>query len=226
MAEDDERPRRQTEHGEYDVSRMLALSDGIFAIAMTLLVLNIPLPPEQLPQHTDAALLAALQHIQGNVFVFALSFVLVGVNWMRHRQLLRGVVRTDGVLVSCNLLMLLLVCVVPFTTGVLSRHGDLPLGASLYAANMALIVTAGLALRARAWTSDLFGRRPEPAEMRGSVIDSLVAAGVFVASIPVAFVSPTAAELLWLVQILTVAVRQRLTVAVRRRLTGARRGAR
>jgi uncharacterized membrane protein len=216
MAEDDD--RRRSEHGEYDVGRMLALSDGVFAIAMTLLVLNIPLPPEQLPQHTNAALLAALQHVKGNVLVFAFSFVLVGVNWMRHRQLLRGVVRTDGLLVWCNLLLLLLVCVVPFTTGVLSRHGDLPLGAILYAANMALIVLAGLALRARAWTSDLFGRRPEPAEMRGSVIDSLAAAGVFVASIPVAFVNPTAAELLWLVQILTVAVRQRLT--------GARRSAR
>lgn len=216
MAEDDE--RRRSEHSEYDVGRMLSLSDGVFAIAMTLLVLNIPLPPEQLPQHTNAALLAALQDIKGNVFVFAFSFVLVGVNWMRHRQLLRGVVRTDGLLVWCNLLMLLLVCVVPFTTGVLSRHGDLALGAILYAANMALIVVAGLALRARAWTSDLFGRRPPPAEMRGSVIDSLVAAGVFVASIPVAFVNPTAAELLWLAQILTVVVRQRLI--------GARRSAR
>lgn len=217
MAEDDEGRRRRSEDGEYNVRRMLTLSDGVFAIAMTLLVLNLSVP-EQLPHHTNAALLAALNSIKGHVFAFALSFVLVGVNWMRHRQLLRGVVRTDNLLVWCNLLMLLLVCVVPFTTGVLSNHGDLAIGASLYAANMALIAVAGLGLRARAWSADLFARRPEPAEMRGSVIDSLFAAGVFLASIPVAFLSPTAAEVLWLVQI--------LTVAMRRHLTGARRGAR
>lgn len=217
MAEDDENRRRRGEHGAYDVGRLLALSDGVFAIAMTLLVLNIPVP--DLPSHTtNAALLAALNNISGNVLAFALSFVLVGVNWMRHRQLLRGVVRTDGPLVWCNLLMLLLVCVVPFTTGVLSRYGDLPTGAILYAANMALMAVAGLALRARAWTADLFGRRPEAADMRASVIESLVAAGVFLASIPVAILSPMAAELFWLTQI--------VVPVWRRRLTAARRGAR
>ena len=81
MAEDDEGGRRgQDDLPAYDVGRLLALSDGVFAIAMTLLVLGIPVPHlAQQATATDSELLGVLEGIAGNVGTFALSFVLVGV---------------------------------------------------------------------------------------------------------------------------------------------------
>jgi len=121
VAEDEQhRPRR---HG-YDVSRLLALSDGVFAIAMTLLVLDIPAPGSL---HSDAELLQALRRVMPNVLTFGLSFALVALYWIGHRRLFRDVARTSAFLVQLNVLLLLLVCLVPFTAGVLTAGAGLAL---------------------------------------------------------------------------------------------------
>src|SRR5262245_35115433 len=110
MAEDDERRQQVVDHDQYEVGRLLALSDGVFAIAMTLLVLGIPVHP--LTDPSDTELQGALRNVLPDVGSFALSFLLVGTYWMAHRRLLKGVVRTDARLVWLNLFMLLLVCMV------------------------------------------------------------------------------------------------------------------
>src|SRR5438105_426474 len=112
MAEDDEGRQGRHHQHEYDVGRVLALSDGVFAIAMTLLVLGIPVPQFNQPI-SDARLLSALDDIQPQLLSFGLSFLLVGVYWVGHRRLFRGLVRTDAWLVWLNLFMLLFVCLVP-----------------------------------------------------------------------------------------------------------------
>jgi uncharacterized membrane protein len=202
MAEEDESRRTRDErqdHGEYDVGRLLALSDGVFAIAMTLLVLDIPVP-QLIASNSDAALLAALGSLYRPMLAFVLSFLLVGVTWLRHRVMLRGLARTDARLAWINLLMLLLVCLVPFTTAVLSRYGNLATAVILYAANMALLGLGGLGLRWRVWAGGQLKVPPTPAERRSAVLDSLMGVAMFAASIPVALVSPTAAEASWLAQ--------------------------
>jgi len=174
MAEEDEarRQRAGQDHAEYDVGRLLALSDGVFAIAMTLLVLDIPVP-SRIAANSD------------------------GLTWLRHRSMLRGLARTDGGLAWINLLMLLLVCLVPFTAAVLSRHGDLATAVILYAANMALVGVAGLGLRWRCWHGALLRTPLTSAERRTATLDSLLSIGVFGVSMPIALFSPTAAEAVW-----------------------------
>jgi len=203
MAEEDESRRQGREgeragqaHGEYDVGRLLALSDGVFAIAMTLLVLDIPVP-SRITANSDAALQAALRSLYAPVLAFVLSFLLVGLTWLRHRSMLRGLARTDGGLAWINLLMLLLVCLVPFTAAVLSRHGDLATAVVLYAANMALVGVAGLGLRWRCWHGGLLRTPLTTAERRTAMLDSLLSIGVFGVSMPIALFSPTAAEAVW-----------------------------
>lgn len=157
---------------QYQVGRLLALSDGVFAIAMTLLVLGIPVP--QLANPSDADLQAALRTALPAVGSFALSFVLVGVYWMGHRRLLNGVVRTDVRLTWLNLLMLLLVCIVPFTAALLSRYGNLATAVILYATNLALLGLLSLALRLQSWL--LVTEPPSRREREGTIIISLVGA--------------------------------------------------
>jgi uncharacterized membrane protein len=196
MAEEDEHGPELAGRDSYDVGRFLALSDGVFAIAMTLLVLGIPVP-QHIPG-TDRDLLAALQQLEPNAAAFALSFVLVGLYWTNHRRFLRGLVRIDGTLLLLNLLILLLVCVVPFTAGVLSHYGFLTTAVVLYASNLVLLGLANTALQVRTWRGHLVASTPGRAERRGALTRSLIGVAIFGLSIPIAFWSPTVAEWSWL----------------------------
>jgi len=194
MAEDDERRQQVVDHDQYEVGRLLALSDGVFAIAMTLLVLGIPVP--QLTNPSDTDLQGALRNVLPDVGSFALSFLLVGMYWMAHRRLLKGVVRTDARLIWLNLLMLLLVCMVPFTAAVLSRYGSLATAVIIYAANLALLGLSSLVLRLQSWL--LLSVPPSRREREGTLIISLVGVAVFAISIPIALWSPSLGEYSWL----------------------------
>jgi len=201
MAEDDEARQRRGGHDAYDVGRLLALSDGVFAIAMTLLVLTIPVPQLSQPV-SDVDLQGALRNMQGPLYSFALSFVLVGVYWMGHRRLLRDVVRTDGLLVWLNLFMLLLVCLVPFTAGVLSLYGNLATAVVVYAANLGLLGVLSLALRLQSWRGNLLSVPLSQGDRRVAVIDAVLSVAVFAASIPIALWRPDVAEYSWLALLL------------------------
>jgi uncharacterized membrane protein len=100
------------------LGRVEAFSDGVFAFAATLLVLGIRIPR---PGDADAA--AGLQRLLTDQWpsyvAFGLSFVNVGIVWTNHHAMFKHFVRTDRVVVSLNLLLLMLVAFVPVTTGVL-----------------------------------------------------------------------------------------------------------
>lgn len=198
MAEQDEAllGYAKEEDDRYLIGRLLALSDGVFAIAMTLLVLDIPLP--RLAHYTNADLLAALQELLPNVASFALSFTLVGVYWLTHRGLLRGVARTDTRLVLLNLVMLILVCVVPFTAGVLSRYGSLATAVILYASNVGLLGVMAVLIQLHLSHRRLLAPFPGTDQRRLALVAGAVSAGIFAASIPLALISPTVAEFSWL----------------------------
>jgi uncharacterized membrane protein len=213
MAEEDEHRSEVAGRDDYDVGRFLALSDGVFAIAMTLLVLGLPVPQVH---HTDRDLLAALQRLEPNAAAFALSFVLVGLYWANHRRFLRGLVRIDGILVLLNLLILLLVCVVPFTTGLLSRYGELPTAVVVYASNLVLLGLANTALQVQTWRGRLVAGIPGRRQRAEALTLSLLSVAVFAVSIPIAILSPTRAEQSWLALALIGPVR-RLVPHLRRR---------
>jgi uncharacterized membrane protein len=105
----------------YDVGRLLAFSDGVFAIAITLLVLSIPVPNSTGKAAEAAQLSGALVGQYRELLGFALSFVLVGAQWILHHQLLRRLTSCDARILWLNLLILLGICLVPF---VLARVVD------------------------------------------------------------------------------------------------------
>ncbi len=184
---------------QYEVGRLLAFSDGVFAIAITLLVLSIPVP--DLPDPSNAALREALVRLLPNLFAFLLSFAIVGRYWSIHRQLLGALVRADRRVVGLNLGILLTICLVPFSSGLLTRYGNVPIAVQVYAANVALIgiVFGGLRFY-------LSGRRElaDQATLKeqSNTERTLLAPAIFLVSIPIAFWSPLAAELSWLSLIL------------------------
>ena len=106
---------------EEEEQRIEAFSDGVFAIAITLLILEIRLPPgEKFP--TNIALLSAIGALWPSFLAFILSFVVVLMIWINHRELFRLVRGVDHKLMWANGSLLLMVVFVPFPTAVLAQY--------------------------------------------------------------------------------------------------------
>src|SRR5690606_5136917 len=108
--------------------RLEFFSDAVFAIAMTLLVIDIAVPDVS-PEKLDGALLDLLPKI----FAYALSFAVIAVNWRAHFRRFRMITGYDRRLLSLNLLLLFFIAFLPFPTSLLSEYGGVTSAVVLYA---------------------------------------------------------------------------------------------
>jgi uncharacterized membrane protein len=115
------------------LARLLTLADGIFAIAMTLLALDLVVPTNIGEHPSDQMLRQALAHNSDSYLSFLLSFYVIATLWMRHRRLMRSVVTLHPVMVRDTLVLLLIVAAMPFFTSLLGRYGSVPIALALYA---------------------------------------------------------------------------------------------
>jgi uncharacterized membrane protein len=184
--------------GELEFERVVFFSDAVFAIAVTLLVINIrvPVPPG------GAATLGQFGHglstQTGRILSWALSFYVVARYWVAHHTMFRFVTRFDRRLVTLNLLFLACVAFLPYGTAVLGAWGDTRPGAAFYALSMA---TAGLTQSA-VWFHAIRGGLTVPRLDRGlgnAYLRTLLQPpAIFLLSIPVALlVRPAAAWGMW-----------------------------
>lgn len=135
--------------GRQDIARLLALTDGVFAIAITLLVLELRVPPtNELDPDGPWKAAARLLSLWPSLLGYVLSFVGIGIMWHNHCVLFRYLVRANHALMSLNTLLLMLVAFVPFATAMLAEY--LPYG-GLLARTGALIYNATLTLTALAY---------------------------------------------------------------------------
>lgn len=109
-------------------SRIEALTDGVFAIAMTILVLELAIP-NFIGTHAggEGAPRNFVEMIP-EFYVYALGFVVLGIYWILHRFMFHFIKRSDGVLVWLNILFLMFAAAVPFTTAVLRVNKSLTPG--------------------------------------------------------------------------------------------------
>ncbi len=130
---------------EYPKARIDSLTDGIFSVGMTLLVLDVDLPADFRPADSSQ-LLRGLVEILPKMVPYALSFAVVGVFWLSNLRLRRGYETVGNNFAWMNIAYLFLITFVPFSTIVLGRYGNLAPAIWLYAGNLALIGFASLAL--------------------------------------------------------------------------------
>lgn len=100
-----------------DAARLEAFSDGVFAIAVTLLILDV-----RVDQHAGQSLASALQDALPEVVAYAASFLQIGIMWANHHALFRVVDRVDQLLLLANLLLLGLVSFLPLPTRLVAEH--------------------------------------------------------------------------------------------------------
>jgi uncharacterized membrane protein len=175
-----------------DVDRLSAFSDGVFAIAITLLVLSI-----EVPDFDEQSFGDAWESLRPELLSYALSFAVVGVYWKAHHRMFRTLRRVTSHLLNLNLVMLGLVALIPFPTEILGNAGSTTEAVVMYSA---VLAAAGFASTALWWylmREHLVTSVP-PARERITVIRAGIAPTVFALSIPLAFVEPVVAQLFWL----------------------------
>ncbi|MGP3923324.1 TMEM175 family protein [Streptomyces sp. 8N616] len=176
--------------------RLETLSDGVFAIAMTLLVLDVSVPPGL----NSAGFHEALGEAVPNLAAYALSFAVIAQFWRDHRRLLGVLPAPDGTVTGLTLLGLALIALLPFPTALLAEYGDEPLAVAIYsgsvagtnAAHLALLLTIHRRLPPPAAPDTVTARRLDAADLGSTVL-------VFGIAVPLAFASPAAAKWFWLI---------------------------
>jgi uncharacterized membrane protein len=145
MADDREgdEPARTLFERQHDPSRVHALSDGVFAIIITLLVLDVHVP--ELTE--NLSLNQALKEIRPSLTAFVISFILAGMYWVGHRDVFALIRRTDRGLVWLNILYLLPLCLLPFGTKLLGRYDGEPRALRIYG----LVLVAIAIMRVVIW---------------------------------------------------------------------------
>lgn len=190
VAKPDDQPAAGPPDDEgFDRARALALSDGIFAFALTLLVLSISVPVLT-DASTNGDLAEALSDRSGEIISWLISFVVIGMFWIRHNAFLRRVVRVNRAFLLVNLVFLALIAFIPYPTEVLGRYGN-AVALAFYAIVVALLICANALVAEYALTHGLTDDEESPRERRRRLFDSLVPAAFFLASVPVAFAAGT-----------------------------------
>jgi uncharacterized membrane protein len=186
-----ERIARKREENELEFGRIVAFSDGVFSIAITLLVLSLTIekgiPSDKLAHELwdkHEALLA-----------YAISFAVIGRFWVVHHSFFSEVTAFDGKLIGLNMLYLAWIVLIPFSSQVLGDYGGQLPAVILYSANLAGVVLIGQWM---SWDAHRAGltKTDERTHLEG-LIRSTYIAGVFLLSIVVAIFNASLAPFTW-----------------------------
>ena len=142
-----------------NVERLAALSDGVFAVAMTLLVLDLHGPAVE-SIHSEEGLWMALQHLGPRLLMFGMSFLTLGIFWVGQQTQLNHLERSDRGLTWLHLVFLFAVCLTPFSTALLAEFLRFRIALLAYWANIVmlggtLLITWTCATRSGLVRSDL-----------------------------------------------------------------------
>ncbi len=117
-------------------ARIETLTDGVFAIVMTILVFDIHVPLQD--QVNQVGLLKALSYLAPNLISYIITFVILGVLWVGHHNQFFYIRRADRVLLWINIFFMMIVALLPFSAGLFSRYGQDRVSIMFYNLNLIL----------------------------------------------------------------------------------------
>ncbi len=129
---------QQAEVAGLTKNRIESLSDGVFAIAMTLLIFNIKVPTMASPNSSNE-LAAHLAGLGPSFVTYALSFISLGIYWVGHHNIYHSIHRTDRQLLWLNIIFLMFVAFLPFSTNVFSSYSGNRVAGVLFGVNLVSI---------------------------------------------------------------------------------------
>jgi uncharacterized membrane protein len=169
-------------------ARVESFSDGVFAFAITLLVLSIPIP--DIKSADDQLLTAGLLRAIPQLIPYVTSFATIGIIWLNHHSMFHEVEKVKHTTLTLNLLLLLVVAFIPYPTGVIGRYGALRSAVVLYGATF---TSGGLAFSAL-WfdirRNRLSRERENDARIRSTTARNLIGPVIYPLATALAFVAP------------------------------------
>jgi len=175
-----------------DFGRIVAFTDGVMAVAITLLVLNLEVPdvrPDELDQ--------ALRELDGSLLAYVLTFALVGRFWVIHHNLFETLERFDSQMMVLNLLFLALIALMPFGMDLVDTYPDTSIAIATFAAILSLTSLTHWTMTTYALRSDFVHEQRVSDARRGSVI-ALGVPAVFLLSVPVMVLLLVVGPFLWI----------------------------
>ena len=178
-------------------SRLEAFADGVFAIAATLLILNVDTQVGSSPHGLGARLL----HIWPSYVAYAVSFLTIGIIWVNHHAVMQQMGRVDRTFLFLNVAFLMVVAFIPFPTRLVAEHIRTE-GARAAALAYGITLTATAVMFQGVWFYASLGRRllredADPRVVSGITRSFLPGPWIYLAATLVALASPTASVILF-----------------------------
>ena len=175
-------------------NRLEAFSDGVFAIAITLLVIEIRPPTPSEGESLARALWEQWPHYLG----YFLSFLVLGVMWLNHHRIFEPAVRVDGIVLVLNLNLLLWAVLIPFPTAVVAdflREGgdDAKTAVALYGGVILLAAISFTALFVGITREGIVDQLPTPDQVRAARLRFGLGVGVYTGAFLLSWLSPSLA---------------------------------
>ena len=190
-------PHPEPLHDKIGLERLIFFSDAVFAIAITLLALEIRLDTNAQTLN-DAELLHQLLLIWRKYLSYVISFLVLGLFWVAHHRKFRFIQRYDRVLIWLNLLMMMVVAFVPFPTSILSQYGNRT-ATIFYALSVSM---GGIVSGVMWWYAAFHAHLTDPTldarQLRLETWLPVASSGVFLASIGLSFIDADLAKFSWL----------------------------
>lgn len=177
--------------GRLETARVEAFSDGVMAVAITLLVLDIKLPGNP---RTDAAVWTALAHTLPALAAWVVSFAFVLTFWVSHHFFFTSLKHTDRGLLWINGLFLLTISLIPFPTGLVGAHPGLAAPLALLSGVMMLTSLSFAAMRFYAsFCAQLLREHIDPHYARAAMAQSAIAPVLYAIAVVLSFLWPPGA---------------------------------
>jgi uncharacterized membrane protein len=189
------------ERKEFHISknRMEAMVDGIFAIAMTILVLGISPPKPDISQ-AQAVLPVQIFHLFPEIFIFIIAFLILAGFWLDHHRQFHFVSNIDSRLLWINIFMLISVVLIPFSTDVAGDYPEVQVAVLLFHINILIV---GLIFSYHGYylsqSEHLLNPQADSKSLRIIFYQSLLIPGIALLAAIVSFVNPSASLLVYVI---------------------------
>jgi uncharacterized membrane protein len=194
MADLERPPKSSSPELLVEMGRLKGLSDGVFAVALTLLVLDLRIPDVVLKGDLPTNLI----ELAPKALIYLISFVVIGGAWGSHQRMIAQIERGDGLLVWFNLFSLLFVTLLPASSALLGRFPDVFIAIACFAADVVLIQLTALWMWRYASKRDLINPNLDPRVVVSIGRRLTIAAILFGLSIPLALLNTSLSYILWI----------------------------
>jgi uncharacterized membrane protein len=200
MSEDSGAADRRERDGLPSVDRLLTLSDGVVAIALTLLVLQLHVPSMgSLSNANSASQLATQLGKDGDQLIsYLISFYIIANFWLVHHRVFTQLAGQREGLAWLNFAFLFTITIMPFASDLIGQYGENPLAVTIFGVNLLLASLATQATLELGRRGGLMVEHADPRARRAGRVRAVSSAAIILVSIGVAWVNTDLAKYLWL----------------------------